>query len=288
MKLKQFHHQQDFQHFLTQHPKVQKHVQIETAIMSHRTQEQRFYLDGYCHVCEQPTQFLIDKQYGAEETSQGWLPNWRERLACVHCQLNNRQRAILHALKEAVKKRTSQVLSIYAMEHVSPTFHWLSQHLPQVTCIGSEYLGDQIPGGTLVNGIRHENVEALSLADRSIDLILSNDVLEHVNLPELAMAEMYRVLKPHGEIFVTIPFHLNTFENTRRAHLTQGVLTHLLPPMYHGNPLSEAGSLVFNDFGWEFVEQLKTAGFQDVSLCHYWSYLHGYLGEPLYYFWAYK
>jgi SAM-dependent methyltransferase len=235
---------------------------------------------------------LIDKQYGAEEISQGWFPNWRERLACSHCQLNNRQRAMLHALKEAVKVRMaetpSESLFIYAMEQISPTFHWLSEHLPQVTCIGSEYLGDQLLGGTIVNGIRHENVEALSLADQSVDMILSNDVLEHVNLPELAMVEMYRVLKPRGEIFVTIPFHLNTFPNTRRAHLVQGTLTHLLPPIYHGNPLSEAGSLVFNDFGWEFVEQLKTVGFQDVSLCHYWSYLHGYLGEPLYYFWAYK
>ena len=292
MKIRKFQQQTDFQTFLENNPDIREHVQFEAAIMSRRMDEQSFLLDGYCKVCDTPTLFLVDRLFGAQETLQGWMPNWRERLACTRCQLNNRQRAILHAIKEAVDKRAAneKTVSLYAMEQITAVFAWLSQHFENVT--GSEYLGEEIAGGTIVDGIikgiRHENVEALSFSDQRFDIITSNDVLEHVNLPEQALAEMYRVLKPGGEIFVTIPFHLHAAQTVCRAKLVEGEIKHLLPPLYHGNPLSEKGSLVFNDFGWEFVEQLKTVGFQDVSLCHYWSYLYGYLGDPQYYFWARK
>jgi len=294
MKINKFYQQQSFQNFLDNDSDISEHLQFEETIMSHRMSEQSFLLDGYCKVCNKPTRFLIDSLYGAQETAEGWKPNWRERLVCNDCQLNNRQRAILHVIIKAVKKRidNQQSVSLYAMEQITPLFTWLSNNLNGVTCIGSEYLGNDIKGGTNVDGIikgmRHENVEALSFSDKSFDIITSNDVLEHVNLPELAIREMYRVLKPGGEIFITVPFHLNAAKTVRRAQLVDGKLQHILSPMYHGNPLSEEGSLVFNDFGWEFVEQLKEVGFEDVSLCHYWSYLYGYLGEAQYYFWAFK
>lgn len=293
MRIRKFYQQQNFQNFLDNDSDISEHIQFEDAIMSHHMSEQSFLLDGYCKICDKPTRFLVDRLYGAQETTEGWKPNWRERLVCNDCQLNNRQRAILHVIIEAVKKRidNQQSVSLYAMEQITPLFTWLSNNL-NITCIGSEYLGDDIEGGNIVDGIikgmRHENVEALSFFNQSFDIITSNDVLEHVNLPELAIREMYRVLKPGGEIFITVPFHLNEVKTVRRAKLVDGKLQHILSPMYHGNPLSEEGSLVFNDFGWEFVEQLKEVGFEDVSLCHYWSYLYGYLGEPQYYFWAFK
>jgi SAM-dependent methyltransferase len=297
MKIRKFKRQQDFQNVLAYDPDIREHAAFEVAIMSRRQGNKRFSLEGYCKVCERPTTFLVDRLFGAQETAEGWLPNWRERLVCTHCHLKNRLRAMLHAIKEVALTRLSkgQSVSLYAMEQITSLFAWLnkqSQQIENLTCVGSEYLGEKIEGGTIVDGIikgiRHENIEALSFADHSFDIITSNDVLEHVNLPEQAIAEMYRVLKKEGEIFITIPFHLNAFQTIRRAQLVNGEIKHLLPPLYHGNPLSKKGSLVFNDFGWEFLEQLKAAGFCDVSLCHYWSYLYGYLGEPQYYFWAYK
>ena len=51
--------------------------------------------------------------------------------------------------------------------------------------------GEAYASGTSVNGIRHEDLEALSFDDNSIDVVLTSDVLEHV-------ADAYRA---HGEIF---------------------------------------------------------------------------------------
>ncbi len=104
---------------------------------------------------------------------------------------------------------------------------------------GSEYLGEQIEGGTIIKGMRHEIFVAFIFADQSFDIILSNDVLEHVNLPEEAIAEIYRILKPGGEIFITVPFHPNALQTVRRAKLIEAEVKHLLPPIYHGNPLSK-------------------------------------------------
>lgn len=46
----------------------------------------------------------------------------------------------------------------------------------------------------------------IPLKDESLDLLLSSSVLEHVYNPELAVKEMYRVVKPGGYVYAEIPF----------------------------------------------------------------------------------
>ncbi len=141
-----FYKQQNFQNFWENDPDVREHLQFETAIMSRRSKAQSFLLDGYCKVCDKPTTFLVDRLFVAQETPQGWTPNWRERLVCRHCKLNNRQRTILHAIKDTIATRADNEhsISLYAMEQITPLFAWLNQHFDNVT--GSEYLGEEIEG----------------------------------------------------------------------------------------------------------------------------------------------
>lgn len=69
------------------------------------------------------------------------------------------------------------------------------------------------------------NAERLPLADASVDVIISNAVLEHVRDLPATLAEIERVLKPGGYVYVEIPFmqHYHThdvygvqFEDYRR------------------------------------------------------------------------
>jgi hypothetical protein len=50
------------------------------------------------------------------------------------------------------------------------------------------------------------SVEALPMEDASVDLVITQEVLEHVRDPFGAMREIARVLKPGGKAYVQLPF----------------------------------------------------------------------------------
>ena len=45
----------------------------------------------------------------------------------------------------------------------------------------------------------------LPLASESVESVVCADVIEHINQPELAVAEMYRILKPGGKAVLVVP-----------------------------------------------------------------------------------
>lgn len=82
-------------------------------------------------------------------------------------------------------------------------------YYPLFAAAAAEYVGaDAIPG-PLVDRVCP--LEALAFPDASFDLVLCTQVLEHVRLPEEALAEIRRVLRPGGHAFVTThgtyPYH---------------------------------------------------------------------------------
>ena len=79
-------------------------------------------------------------------------------------------------------------------------------------------------------------------------------------------------------MLATIPFHSSNDQSVSRAKIVDGQLEHLLPPSYHGNPVSADGSLVFTDFGWDLLKEMGEAGFSDVKVEVYVSTELGHLG----------
>lgn len=235
-----------------------------------------FNVDGFCLPCATPVQFLVDAKAGGQIIGNTLRPNWRERLICSTCGMNNRQRLIAGLVKQNLQGASGRV--VYFMEHVSPIYHWAVENFGQHKIYGSEYLGDQYTGGQIVDGIRHEDVENLSFSDNSIDLIVSNDVFEHIANPSKGFAECARVLKPNGVMLATIPFHADADVTVMRSKFEDGKLVNLLPQEFHGNPISAEGSLVFSDFGWDVLDMMRVAGFTDVAIQIYGSAALGHLG----------
>ena len=260
----------------------------ESLIIAQHGLAEHYRLPGYCRVCEREVDFRVDRQCGAVDVLGGWRPNWRERLVCPCCGLNNRQRMMAQAARSVVKRYKDRRPSVYLMEQVTPIFKWFSEQLPQASCVGSEYLGPEVAPGRVVKGVRHEDVERLSFADHSFDLVISNDVLEHVVNPAQALREACRILRPGGVLLMTVPFYLDQAQSVQRASLENGELVHHLPPVYHGNPVSDDGSLVFTDFGWDFLDQMRSAGFGDAMMNFYWSEVYGHLGAGQHYIQAVK
>ena len=134
-----------------------------------------------------------------------------------------------------------------------------------------------LASGQEINGVRHEDVERLSFSDNHFDLIISADVFEHIPSPQKGLSECARVLKTGGHMLLTIPFYLNREQSICRARIENGDLVFLLPEEYHGNPMSEKGSLVFTDFGWDFLTCAKENGFSESCMEIYHSVEFGHL-----------
>ena len=249
---------------------------LEKTLLDSVTTE-AFAVNGFCVPCAKDVSFLVDMQSGGQRQGDGWLPNWRERLECPLCRMNNRQRLIATLIKQQLET-TVKAQHIYFMEQVTPIYRWAKAAFKDHKLVGSEYLGHEYQGGAIIKGIRHEDVENLSFPDGVLDLIVSNDVFEHVPNPARAFTECARVLQPGGIMLATIPFHASSDVSAIRATLTNGHLEHVLPPSYHGNPVSADGSLVFSDFGWDMLGTIRAAGFSDVVSNIYASERLGHLG----------
>ncbi|MBQ8208473.1 MAG: class I SAM-dependent methyltransferase [Clostridia bacterium] len=61
-----------------------------------------------------------------------------------------------------------------------------------------------------------EDAGETSFDDNSFDTIIMNDAMEHVAKPEAVLAEMYRILKPGGRLFVNFP----PYNHPYGAHLS--------------------------------------------------------------------
>ncbi|MEO0369235.1 MAG: methyltransferase domain-containing protein, partial [Pseudomonadota bacterium] len=147
--------------------------------------------------------------------------------------------------------------------------------------IGSEFLGLKVrPGKTNIRGIRNENLTDLSFEPNTIDKILSFDCFEHIADYKTALLECNRVLRTGGSMLCSVPFHRGSAHNIVRATvLDNGEIQHHTEPEYHGDPLSSQGCLSYYTFGWEFLDDLREAGFSTVYAALIWSDIFGYLGN---------
>jgi len=210
--------------------------------------EPQFKTPGFCFVCQQWTEFMSSWDFAYR--MDGHLQvNWREHLVCALCQLSNRRRASIHLLMEIVHPTRRSF--IYATEQWSPLYRHLRKCFPFVE--GSEYLEGALRNGqNNPAGIRNEDLTNLSFDDKSFDVILSFEVLEHIPDYYRAFAECARILKPAGKMLFSVPFDTRATHNRIRARIrADGTIEHLLPPEYHGHPKNSKGSLCFQHFGWE-------------------------------------
>ena len=249
---------------------------VELSLIA-AARSESFTVDGFCVPCARTVAFRVDMLAGGQRTGDSWTPNWRERLLCPLCQMNNRQRLMATLVKDRLQQRMGT--TVYFMEQVTPIYNWAMKSFPTHKIIGSEFLGNEYQSGQIVRGIRHEDILNLSFEGGSLDLVVSNDVFEHVPDPLRAFSQCAEVLYPGGVMLASIPFHTAYNKSIARAELLPTGVNHLLQPEYHGNPVSPDGSLVFTDFGWDVIDSLKASGFSDVVMEVYASAELGHMGD---------
>ena len=128
-----------------------------------------------------------------------------------------------------------------------------------------------IPFGELevTGAYRSEDLERQTFADEAFDIVVTQDVFEHLFRPDLAIAEIARTLAPGGFHICTVPLVCGAQASRRRAvRDDDGAVEHLLPAEYHGNPISADGSLVTIDWGYDIAAYFQQHGGLATTILH--------------------
>ena len=223
-----------------------------------------FESDGICSVCGQRAAFApIKPGHSLRETR------------CSSCRSSRRTRDLARVVSRLVGGPEARLLpeALSGMggwrvfeAQASGALHDQLSGLSGYAC--SEYLPETAAPGTCTpQGVRCEDLEHLSFADGSFDLVVTQDILEHVFAPWQAFDEIWRVLAPGGRHVFTVPMH-EGHETTTRVRFGKDGRQDLLPPVHHGDPIRHGGSLVVTDYGEDLADLLTGRGQPTIVAVH--------------------
>lgn len=192
---------------------------------------------GTCPICEVRTVFM---EMG---------PFLRNHYECLRCHSVPRQRALLAVLGEQFPGWRG--LRIYEAGGYGASTDKLRRECPAYTA--SHYLPHQ-GFGTIRDGVRSEDLEALTYPSESFDVVVTQDVFEHVLRPDRAFAEIARVLVPGGAHVFSVPLFTHDQTLVRVVPGPDGGVTHLLEPDYHKDPVDPKGALVIREWSADIVD----------------------------------
>lgn len=280
MKIYKINSQKEFRQLTTDYAKQLTELKSTEQLLANKLESSDvFYTDGYSWLVQGNSRFLIDKLYQHQDQI-----NWRERLVCQKTQFNNRIRGAIHVFEQFCRPHKKD--AIYLTEQLSTLYKWLIKKYPNT--VGSEF----VTASTWRNIIRfklklfprrlnHQDLTHLEYANEHFNFVLSFDCFEHIPDYTQALSEIFRVLKPKGQLLFSVPFDVNADNTLVRASVDeQGETIFHVEPEYHGNPMSKEGSLSYYTFGWDLLDTLKSVGFSEAYALVYWSKKYMYLGGP--------
>lgn len=206
-----------------------------------------------CYICGTDSTFVIEES----------ATLFREA-KCISCGASKRNSDVAKTIvltyggHDSLPKSLHMLVNnfrIYESQSSGPIHHIL-YNFPNYIC--SEYIDDTSPC-LYKNGIRCENLMSLTFPDNHFHLVITQDVLEHVQNPYKAFEEIYRVLAPNGFHIFTVPFH-EGHSTLSRIIMVNNQPILCKPIVYHGDPLRISGSIVYTDFGEDMVERLNSMG----------------------------
>lgn len=201
-----------------------------------------------CHICGN----LVDFNIGEDATLL------REaKCSCCGASIRNSDVAqqilkYIKCEKASLKESFRELSSIEILNTcASGAIHNILKNHDRYTC--SEFF-DGIMPGDYFEGIINVDLTNIPFKNNTFDIVISEDVFEHIENYSKAFLEIYRVLKPGGVHIFTVPIH--------EAHLTESRVGK--KTVYHGNPNpqnGEKGSLVITDWGNDIQKIVSQYGF---------------------------
>ena len=199
---------------------------------------------GTCPICESRTTFTsrhewlrdhylcelchsIPRERALMEVIRSWFPGWRNMY--VHESSPGNRGASAKLSRECRNYVASQYDPSLGFGKIHPTLHY-----------------------------RSEDLEHQTFPDQCFDLVITQDVFEHIFDADAAFREIARTLKPGGAHVFTVPL-VNKDRATQRwaSRASNGNIIYHGEPEYHGNPVSVDGSLVTWHWGFDIVDRIE-------------------------------
>jgi len=205
---------------------------------------------GHCPCCDSDAGFLA---------TNAWL---RDSLRCLNCGSIPRQRALLVVLEQHFPDWRQ-----LRIHESSPSWGGALER----ECAG--YVATQFhpdrPPGSMVDGFRNENLERQTFEDAAFDVVVTQDVFEHLYDPAAAFREIARTLRPGGAHVFTVPLvnkHRPTEIWAARGANREPVF--IGAPEYHDNPVDPRGSPVTMHWGFDIVDAIESASGLETTIEH--------------------
>lgn len=188
-----------------------------------------------CYCCGKESSFLIEQS-----------ATLLREAACEHCGASLRNSDVMKTLKKTtfngqLFEKCKNKLYI-ANTSSYGRVHCALKHLPNY--IYSEYYPNIPSGQRAENGVLCVDLLNMPFDDESLDVIISEDVLEHKEDYMAAFREIKRVLKPGGVHVFTVPIREDGHSMFRKE----------MPPIYHDAPEGTGGALLYNDFSFDLCQ----------------------------------
>ena len=204
-----------------------------------------FSKKGFCPCCKQKVTF---------EAYNSWF---RDNLLCSNpnCRSIPRERALALILEKHYPNWRH--LKIH---ETSPEYRGVSLSIKKncTNYLPSQYFPNNT-FGEIVNGFRNEDLENQTYGNQSFDLVISQDVMEHIYDSAKAFSEIARTLKPGGAHIFSVPiYNRNSKTEIWAKKGEDGKPIFLNKPEYHGNPVDPEGSPVTMHWGFDIIDFISS------------------------------
>ena len=225
----------------------------------------KFYYrqNGFCPICYNNVVF---------HSENTWL---RDYLKCTNCGSIPRQRALMIIIERYYPNWRD--LSIHES---SPGGGSITNKLKECKgYIGSQYYPKQ-EFGKFINGYRNENLEEQTFEDGFFDIVITQDVFEHIYNPAKAFSEIGRTLKNGGAHIFSVPI-INKFNKTEiwAKMDCNGNPVFQKTEEWHGNPVDKKGSPVTMHWGYDIVNLISEYSKLETQIEYVYNLYYGIWAE---------
>ena len=136
----------------------------------------------------------------------------REDALCPKCLSLERHRLLWHYLMNSDSER-ERIKSLHTILHIAPEVCLMKEFKRIYTSKPQNYITADLESPL---ADMHFDVQSIPMEDNSVDIIICNHILEHVESDSKALGEMYRIMRPGGVGIMLAPVDYSretTFED---------------------------------------------------------------------------